>query len=164
MTNDDAMRLRPRADENRSNLLMLWTHFQAQAGDDKNKMITSVSWLLGIVVALLATSIGELVPGKDLPRPLVASMLSLFTLLLCATACYLVSTFSDHASLRYRLTGEIEKDIDIPYWKRQGARQPGKWRFFKDVGVIFDFFAALSVFLAIVSVVILAYSLSALVR
>jgi hypothetical protein len=48
--------------------LALWIHYQELAGDDKNKMIATASWLLGLAVGLLAVCVGELFPGKEGPE------------------------------------------------------------------------------------------------
>jgi hypothetical protein len=146
-----------------SDKVELWTHFQQQGGDDKNKMIATVSWLLGLVVALLAISVGELVEGKDPPRPLVALLLSLLGLLLCVTAVTLIRTFFEHALLRYQAAERIEKEIEIPYLVYDKTRGPRKLQWFKGVGRIFDYLGAMSILLGTLTIVVVVIALAMLI-
>jgi hypothetical protein len=150
-----------------SDKLELWAHFQQQGGDDKNKMISTVSWLIPIAVGLLGTSVSELIPGKDPLRPLMACLLSSFGLLLCLIALVLIFTFYRHAKSRYQSSDRIEEQIVVPYLRDKAhetvdrTKESKKW-FFKGVGAIFDFFFWTTCLVGLVMLGALGYGLNIL--
>lgn len=150
-----------RPHELRSDQLALWIHYQELAGDDKNKMIATASWLFGIAVALLAVSVGELFPGKEGVRPWVAFLLSLVSIALGLVAVYLTIAFARHAARRYAAADRIaiedfpkrnifqkEKGIFATFvdWMDRLTESKSR-RLFKDntVGVVFDNLVKLSI-------------------
>jgi hypothetical protein len=161
-----------------SDKVALWIHFEELGGDDKNKMIATVAWLLAIDMALLLAGISELFPGKDAQRPWVALLCSLVSLVVAVLALYLIVAFGRHAASRYATAQKIQGEIAIPFFPAEDivasrilarftslmdrAADAGPRLFTSAVGSIFDTFAkltigviAMAVATAITSVVVL---------
>ena len=96
-------------DKQQSDQLALWIHYEELAADDKNKMIATASWLLGLALGGLAMCVGELFPGKE-GRASVACVLSLASIVLGLVSVYLIVAFARHAARRYEAADKIRTE------------------------------------------------------
>jgi hypothetical protein len=91
-----------------SDLLAAWQHYEVLAADDKNRMIATVSWLIGLSVALTTAAVAELVDleGADYSAIYALAIGSIF---LAVLAVYFVKAFSIHSHRKYEQSEKVRE-------------------------------------------------------
>jgi hypothetical protein len=91
--------------------LETWKHFAAFGGEDKNRMVTVASWLLGLSSAVLWHTLVELMSGNAmaLNEPQRAAMVSALGGGLSFIAGFVVLLYGGYSNHNWQLADEIAK-------------------------------------------------------
>jgi hypothetical protein len=164
-----------------SDYLTLWTHYEGCGSDDKNRMISTASLLIGFAGVLLGASISSLVAS---PRQLgTAAVLAILSALTALMSAILIGVFNIYAArnfnaadmIRLKLNQDLKAILDDirpdirpvnnmeeirarmrraeQGWLNWLARTPPG----SATGPIFAFFSTISLFVAAVSVIVLLW-------
>jgi hypothetical protein len=95
-----------------SDLLAAWQHFEVLAADDKNKMIATVSWLIGVSVALTTAAVVELVDGEE-TNYFVVYALTIGAITLEILATYFIGAFAFHADRKYKQADNVRNRYKV---------------------------------------------------
>ena len=149
--------------------LTLWAHCESQGYDEKNRMISAASVLIGFAGTLLAASISTLVENK--PEYLgIAAGLAFLSGLTALLSAALVRVFKVHAVQNFVAADACRDNFDdrlrtfvakirpacdprvsiLNFGMWLALRKPGSV-----TGRIFGFFWAISLFVTVVSAVVL---------
>ena len=153
-----------------SDYLTLWTHCEGRGYDEKNRMISAASVLIGLAGTLLVASISALV-GTNPEHPGIAAELAVLSGLTALLSAALVRVFDTHATRNFNAADMICREnlsdgLKAIVAKIQPADDPpvsmlnfGKWlasrRQGAVTGCIFGFFWAISLCVTVVSVLVL---------
>ena len=97
-----------------SDLIAAWQHFEERAADDKNGMIATVAWLIGVSVALIAIAATGYVE-IDSPDPGMVRKLAGCALSLSGLAAFFVYAFAIHANRKYKFAKRVKEKYKTLY-------------------------------------------------
>lgn len=166
-----------------SDYLTLWTHYEGCGSDDKNRMISTASLLIGFAGVLLGASIGSVVANpRQLGTAAVLAILSALTALLSAILIgvfkiYAAQNFNAADMIRHKLNEDLKEILHrirpVPEMEEILARmrladpkvtiiEPRTWLEWlarpspgSATGHIFALFSTISLFVAAVSLIVL---------
>jgi hypothetical protein len=169
-----------------SDYLTLWTHYEGCGSDDKNRMISTASLLIGFAGVLLGASISSVVAS---PRQLgTAAVLAILSALTALVSAILIGVFKIYAArnfnaadmIRHKLNEDLKAILDrirpVPEMEDLARMRPADpkvtiidprtWLEWlartppgSATGPIFAFFSKISLFVAAVSFFVAAVSL-----
>jgi hypothetical protein len=145
-----------------SDYLTLWTHYENRGFDDKNRMISTASLLIGFAGAMLGASISS-------PQPATAAGLAILSGLTALLSAATIKLFKIHAGRNFKAADMIQDNLDDGLKAILARTRPApapvsilnfvNWlsltRPGSATGRIFGFFSAISLSVAVVSVVVL---------
>jgi hypothetical protein len=151
-----------------SDYLTLWTHYEGCGSDDKNRMISTASVLIGFAGALLGASISS--------KQWVAVGLAILSLVVALMSWVLIQVFKIFADRNFKIADKIGRKLNDDLkaiiktrpleptllfgFVNKLAKRPDELAELSEqqhhpvTGPIFKFFSTISLFVAIVSVIV----------
>ena len=143
-----------------SDYLTLWTHYEGCGSDDKNRMISTASVLIGFAGALLGASISS-------TQPWVGRLLAMLSIIVALMSWVLTEVFKIYAgrnfriadTIRPKLNDDLKAILDIqpaqPKLIFGFANKLAEPPHISATGRIFTFFVTISLFVALLSAIVL---------
>jgi hypothetical protein len=151
-----------------SDLLAAWQHLEVLVADDKNKMIATVSWLIGVSVALTTAAVAELVDSEGTniegTNYFAVYALTIGAIVLEVLATFFVRDFALHAVKKYGQADKVREEykninpsnVDLFFGKTYLPRK--RYILSCRVGLIFDICLGLSILALIASFAVLLWA------
>lgn len=95
-----------------SNYIELWKHYAAFGGEDKNRMVTIASYLLGVSAAALGIIVSQLEDREwiTFEQPQQAVMFSTLGIIISGIAAYTVLLYAGYSNQNWQKADDIARD------------------------------------------------------
>lgn len=160
-----------------SDYIELWKHYAAFGGEDKNRMVTIASFLLGVSAAVLGVIVSLPMENNEwitFQQPRQAVMISALGIIISGIAAYIVLLYAGYSNQNWRKADAIasdrgwsdlmpppSQDTDgLPPLVRVSEKLARPCDPKSNIAPVFSIFSALSILFLLVHLIVLFRSIS----